>query len=50
MDLHKKEKNIINEDASKNVNKSMWEKFLQFKAENPNSRKNNKIIDPKKRS
>ena len=48
--LHNEEKNLKNKDSIINVNKNLWEKFKQFKAENEKSKFRNKIIDPHKRS
>ena len=34
MDLHAKENNRNNKDKIKKVNKSMWDKFMEFKSQN----------------
>ena len=33
-EMHRQEKNPKNKDVTKKVNKSLWEKFLNFKSEN----------------
>ena len=50
MNLHDKENNTKNKDKIKKVNKSMWDKFLEFKSQNEGNKYRNKIIDPVKRS